>query len=784
MTTWEISLEYLKKKHPEAAELLQLLGFFARSGVAEGILQDSTGIKSWGVGSYTTTRQLNSEQRDELSFLQSRARTTMSLGILISLSLVSKTSDKIVSVHPLVHEWIQARLKPTPAETKRVLRLCSLIIYQAFPLEGITSGHMSRFTDVPTFTPHLLEILDALQQIKHHVEPMPLELRTLLLAHLLYETRREIAYRTTDLPPLIVRVFPSSMSATNEPLDAIQSQLFDELRDVFPLWHTAGLVKIMKALQLVLSTYSSAPHWTPSRKVYMVALVTFVLEMFENWVLRTEFEMRSAFHNPPPHGPYPKVDKYTASTLYNILTFLSLETGKVPAEISFLQVRIGLVLARITTVDEYLKLPWHCFRDSISWEQVACVDLETALEYFATCARFSTPYPKDATRALLLAAETFRRFQQPNHFTDVIGIPFVSNSFGRDIESYIPKTLTHAMIRASKVLGDACVECGLALLNSLKSRTTKFATDERAAGITLLGILRALDEVWSVIQDDMTKLDNSRSRDMYLFTSDKRRFEFQRLYVHAHFLRADYSDAIRGLQELFQAEKVMGRFGSEYNNPRRLLLGQNSRDHGEDTVTKTPLLSYLFRPIWRNSVKHQLPGPGLNGFGYRRYFNSISDGFNSGEQAATWYAEGSRLEDLDVVKELLRIWIDCLGRLELADKRDCRIWQDEVDAITHIHSAETIVVVHGLAKASLARGSVFGATSIPGVEVMPFVPGSGSRRQTIGGDIPLTGEDQGSSLRDDYGRARAFLTIPEGNGSRRGNDNTIFKDMEFEMELE
>ncbi|KAI1126754.1 hypothetical protein F5Y10DRAFT_206325 [Nemania abortiva] len=790
MTTWEISLAYLKKKHPEAAELLQLLGFFARSGVAEGILQDSTGIKPWRVGSHATTRQLNNEQRDELAFLQSRARTTMSLGILISLSLVSKSYDKIVSVHPLVHEWIQARLKPNPTESNRVLRLCSLILYQAFPLEGITSSHMSSFTDMPTFmptfTPHLLEMLDVLQQTKHYLEPIPLELGTVLLVHLLFEVRRDVVYRTTDLPPLVVRAFPSDTSVAKEPLDAIQSHLFDELRDVSSLWHAAALVRIMKVLQLGLSTYSSAPPWTPSRKVYMVALVTFALEMFE-YLPHTESASGSGSVSLDSrlNGPYSEAEHYTALTLYNILSFLSLETGKAPDEISFLQVRVGLVLARIMTIDEYLKLPWHFFRDGISWEQVACVDLPTALKYFAACAKFSSPYPKDATRAILLAAEAFRRFQQPNRLTAGTSVPFLSNTFGRDIESYIPKTLDESMSKASRVLGDACLECGLGLLKGLELRTTTSPMDERAAGISLLNLLRALDEVWSVLQDMMTQFDGNNGN-LFLFGSHKRRFEFQRLYVHAHFLRADYGDAIPGLQELFQAEKVIARFGSEYNNPRRLLLDHTGSGNGEDTVTKIPLLSYLFRPIQKDTLKHQIPSPGLNGFRHRGYFNNSSDGLDVGEQAAAWYAAGSRLEDLNVAKDLLRIWIDCLRHLGLADERDRYTWRDEVDAIPRTHSAETIVVVHSLAKSSLGRAGVFGATSIPGAGGVSVVSGSGSQWQTTGGDFPLAGADQESELelRDDFGTAKVRSTTPKGDSCEHGNDDVIFEDMEFEIELE
>ncbi|KAI0869315.1 hypothetical protein GGS24DRAFT_479192 [Hypoxylon argillaceum] len=673
-------------------------------------------MRQWNIGSYISARQLLREQRVELSFLEPRARAGVSLGILTSLSLVSQSSDKIVSVHPLVHEWIQARLKPNPTEFTRFLRLCSLILYQAFPLEGIASSYMPHFTDVIPFTPHLLQLLDALEQAKQYSEPMPLELRTLLLAHLLFEARQENAYSPTSPPPLIVRVFPSDLSDAKSPIEGIQSQLFDELREVSSLWDATTLDRIMKVLRLGLSNYSLAPPWTFSRMVYMVALVTFVLEIVKHWLLYTgtASKLRSGFRNQQPHKPYYKTRKHTAGTLYTILSFLSSGTGRVPEEISFLQVRVRLVLAQIITIGEYKKLPWHFFRDGISWERVACVDLLTAFEYFVACAKFSRPYPKEMAEALTFAVKAFYKLQQPNNITSDASVPFLSRSFGANFESYIPRLSTNSIVIPFKVLNDACLECCSVLLKDLEYRSPTSLTDERNVGSYLLSILEARDEARSGIED-MT-VDNGEGKIFQLSVLDTQHFEFQCLYVHAHFLRAAYGEAILSLQKLFQAEKVMSRISSEYDNSCHLLLDHKDSGNGEATAIKTTFLSYIFRPFWRETLRYQVPIVDPSGVRHQESFNSSSEDLNIGEQAVAWYAQESQLEDLDVAKDLLRIWVDCVGHLKPIEARDLETWRNRVDAIPRIYSPETITMVHTLAKASVEPWDQFGARSVHDAE--------------------------------------------------------------------
>jgi hypothetical protein len=137
MTTWEIPLHYLKNKHPKAAELLQLLGFFVHSEIPEDTFVQATEPTPWYFGTAKASRWPTKTQCEELNCLKSKAHFKLSLGRFVSLSLVSKDGHHSISVHPLIHEWIQTRLKPEPREAARFARLCGLVVYQAYPLHNM-----------------------------------------------------------------------------------------------------------------------------------------------------------------------------------------------------------------------------------------------------------------------------------------------------------------------------------------------------------------------------------------------------------------------------------------------------------------------------------------------------------------------------------------------------------------------------------------------------------------------------------------------------------------------
>ncbi len=219
MTTWEISFDYVKCKRPEAAMLLQMLGFLAHSDIPAQLFEEATEDAPWSFGTYRGARRLDPGQREELDFLRNRARLHQHVGFLVSLSLISKDRNGYISVHPLVHEWIRARLRPYPEDAAKFVRLCSLVVYQAYPLpyvffmgdSGIEEGMMW----LQILDSHLREVLWNFGQCEYHGNA-PAEVRILVIALFLSNsTRPSETDSFLDQPPRVHIQVPFSHGSTH-----------------------------------------------------------------------------------------------------------------------------------------------------------------------------------------------------------------------------------------------------------------------------------------------------------------------------------------------------------------------------------------------------------------------------------------------------------------------------------------------------------------------------------------------------------------------------------------
>lgn len=111
MTTWEVSYETLQKdpRTGSAAQLLCLLGFLDPAGVPVGYL-DVTNKPEQG--------SLRADLLRGNDFLNDDLNFEISVDTLIALCLVHKSEKRswpdeqteILSLHPLVHEWVRIRL--------------------------------------------------------------------------------------------------------------------------------------------------------------------------------------------------------------------------------------------------------------------------------------------------------------------------------------------------------------------------------------------------------------------------------------------------------------------------------------------------------------------------------------------------------------------------------------------------------------------------------------------------------------------------------------------------
>jgi hypothetical protein len=107
MSTWEMSFEKVNRDNPRAGKILLLLGFLANNQVVINLFQRTSATLSNERGGGRSQTALD----DGVQFLQSELGLNTSLGLLRALALVY-FDGKNISLHPLVHEWIQVRLRP------------------------------------------------------------------------------------------------------------------------------------------------------------------------------------------------------------------------------------------------------------------------------------------------------------------------------------------------------------------------------------------------------------------------------------------------------------------------------------------------------------------------------------------------------------------------------------------------------------------------------------------------------------------------------------------------
>ncbi|KAH8703639.1 hypothetical protein BGW36DRAFT_89419 [Talaromyces proteolyticus] len=136
MTTWEISFNYLAKKHPRASELLQILGFFHHSRISEKLLLNAMVERQWEFTFLPQSLSLESNRLPEMRCLTPNAGFRVAVGVLCAFSLVKRGfTEHELTIHPLVHEWIRLRLNGNRAMQARMSLCAALAVYQTFPFE-------------------------------------------------------------------------------------------------------------------------------------------------------------------------------------------------------------------------------------------------------------------------------------------------------------------------------------------------------------------------------------------------------------------------------------------------------------------------------------------------------------------------------------------------------------------------------------------------------------------------------------------------------------------------
>ncbi len=170
MTTWEISLHYLERRHPRASWILQLLGFLDHSNISEELLTAVTERLPWSFDTNLPGKKLHSRYQTQMAFLEDDVGFRCAIGTLVSLSLIQRHINNIrtLQVHPLVHEWIRVRLNSEPQQQARFTNVAALLLYHYLPSEMVV--WLGR-------CPMSFPLADRINQISHHIRAVLANLR-------------------------------------------------------------------------------------------------------------------------------------------------------------------------------------------------------------------------------------------------------------------------------------------------------------------------------------------------------------------------------------------------------------------------------------------------------------------------------------------------------------------------------------------------------------------------------------------------------------------------------
>ena len=191
MTTWEITLHHLERDYHRASKILQLLGYMSHSEIPETVLREATKQIPFCFGNYKGLKSLAMNGITDLGFLADNIELRQAIGKLISLSMIQRSTKSaygpLLSLHPLVHEWVRIRSNRDPQLQARLAINAAFILYHSFPIEAVArpfdealdqSIH-DRYRVDMTYL-QLDYVYENLKEYWKHAEEVPLEVSTFL----------------------------------------------------------------------------------------------------------------------------------------------------------------------------------------------------------------------------------------------------------------------------------------------------------------------------------------------------------------------------------------------------------------------------------------------------------------------------------------------------------------------------------------------------------------------------------------------------------------------------
>ncbi|KAF2185213.1 hypothetical protein K469DRAFT_688035 [Zopfia rhizophila CBS 207.26] len=721
MTTWEISLDYLKKNHPEAAELLQLLGFLAHSEIPEEILIQATEPTPWYFGTAKVHRRLTKMQCEELNCLKLKARFQLYLGRLASLSLVSKDGRHSISVHPLVHEWIQTRLKPEPRKAARFARLCGLIAYQAYPLHQHVPSSERQLSyqalmKLQRLDPHLLEVLGNLGRYEQHFGSIPLEVRTLLLARLL-SMIVEKQMEWDKMLSSFVKTFSSGVFPPQDSLESVQSGIFETLRRFGSSRQCKRSVQIMRVVESSLASDFVIHKWTQAKRIYIVILTFLILRIIDISLqspndrpyseqldgntnqrgssLTSRLQEKSGLTadqigHPEPSSEEEEMRLCTIAALSQLLSFLSIQGPNVPDEIPFLEIMVKSKLSTLMTFKQYWTPPRRFLIEGLSLDHFKHVGIRTTAAYFATCTRFHGLDLQGITSVILLSKEVFEKWCMQEEDRTVIDetsfSSYISSGFGRGHD-----LSTSSRSRGPKIdeeeleaMWNASLRCVDAVIEKLDA--TLCEATKKAAVDGLFSMMKAIEDLCGSLRRRCRLLV---SRDlMDHLGSAKWRREIHKRYAKIYFTAGDYNLSLSSLQIVLEADAVLRQKKDAGFSPLKLFSSSklDSNQAGKN-CNAIPTIPNLFVGPCIEPGKVSTWNPGLRNHNHWMVPLTGGDIEPAKNRKSTPREFKPRynilfpsIRDKHVVI-MCHLWIECLVRLGRADMDQQGRWHEIRDQI-------------------------------------------------------------------------------------------------------
>ena len=366
MTTWEISLQYLKGKQPRAWWILQLLGFLDHSQISEDLLTAAINRTPWSFASAHYERELPAALKAELHYLKDDARFRIAIGSLSSLSLVKRKiypgSDvgPNLYIHPLVHEWLRVRLNGQPELQAKFTIAALLILYQSFPIDLIVGLYarpfpmskdiLIRFDQVSW---HMDTVLANVEDYYDHIVDLPLECFTLCEAYFLagnpkhsiifHEVPRTTLQTLDRMIRLMALRLPNSLGTIALFIHNVIVWLQNEKKNQNLLKTVSKITNSLKALTLSINIGDP-------EILFLMLLVTAVTDASDTVgeLEATTSSTKSTFSGleEQRHGPlHSRIKRSLFSHLHNLLFAAPLEPASRLVEHLALFIRYNLLTA-------------------------------------------------------------------------------------------------------------------------------------------------------------------------------------------------------------------------------------------------------------------------------------------------------------------------------------------------------------------------------------------------------------------------------------------------------